>query len=218
MHDGTSGVYSATTPTLTDGQQFRLQLDSSGRLIVTTGSASGSGSGIAMASKMVNATASAMTRPANTTAYSGGDAVSNNATASSVTPISFTATDTNDAPVALTHLEILTTDTGPATAGATFEVWLFNSDPTANSGVGGGDNAAFSQKQAGYVGRMQGTFIAASDGSMAICTPVEGTFISTKPLSGGTTIYALLKTLTAFTPSANSTTFTATLRGLQGRA
>ena len=65
---------------------------------------------------------------------------------------------------------------------------------------------------------MQGTFIAASDGSMAICTPVEGSFIPATPSSGGTAIYALLKTLTAFTPSANSTTFTATLKGVQGRA
>ena len=168
--------------------------------------------------KPIVVSATAMTRPANTTAYSAGDAVSNNATAPSVAPISFTASDIADAPLLLTHVEVLSTDTGPATASATFEVWLFNSDPTANSGVSGGDNAAFSQKMAGFVGRMQGTFIAASDGSMAICTPVEGSFISTTPSPGGTTIYALLKTLTAFTPSANSTTFTATLKGIQGRA
>ena len=173
---------------------------------------------VTYAPKLINASATAMTRPANTTAYSAGDAVSNNATAGSVTPISFTASDLADAPVALTHLEFLSSDAGPGTAGATFEAWLFNSDPTAGSGVGGGDNAAFSQKQAGFIGRMQGTFIAASDGSMAVLTPVEGTFIATRPASGGTTIYALLKTLTAFTPSANSTTFTGTLRGVQGRA
>lgn len=160
----------------------------------------------------------AMTRPANVTAYSAGDAVSNNATAASVTAIAWAISDTNDAPLLLTRCELLSTDTGPATAGATFEIWLFNSDPTANSGVGGGDNAAFSQKQAGFIGRMSGTFIAASDGSIAILTPVEGSFIATKPVSGGTTIYGLLKTLTAFTPSANSTTFTGTLEGIQGRA
>jgi hypothetical protein len=168
--------------------------------------------------KPIVVVATAMSRPANTTAYSAGDAVSNNATAASVTPVGFAASDVNNAPMLLTHVELLSTDTGPATAVATFEVWLFNSDPTANAGVGGGDNAAFSQKQAGFIGRMQGTFIAASDGSMAICTPVEGSFIPTTPSSGGTTIYALLKTLTAFTPSANNTTFTATLKGVQGRA
>lgn len=168
--------------------------------------------------KPVIAPAVAMTRPANATPYSAGDAVSNNATASGVTPISFAASDVNNAPLLLTHVELLSADSGPATAGATFEVWLFNSDPTANSGVGGGDNAAFSQKRAGFIGRMQGAFIAASDGSVAICTPVEGSFIPTTPSPGGTTIYALLKTLAAFTPSASSTGFTATLKGIQGRA
>ncbi|MBN9086256.1 MAG: hypothetical protein J0J01_05070 [Reyranella sp.] len=168
--------------------------------------------------KPINAVAAAMSRPANTTPYAVGDAVSNNATAASVTPISFAAADLSDAPVLLTHLEILSTDTGPAAAGATFEAWLFNADPTANAGVGGGDNAAFSQKQAGFVGRLSGSFIAASDGSIAMLTPVDGSFVGTRPVAGGTTIYALLKTLTAFTPSANGTTFTCTLRGVQGRA
>jgi|GraSoiStandDraft_4_1057263.scaffolds.fasta_scaffold105583_2 hypothetical protein len=168
--------------------------------------------------KLINAGAAAMNRPANTTPYSAGDAVSNNATAASVTPISFSAADTADAPLMLTHLEILSTDAGPAAAGATFEAWLFNADPTANAGVGGGDNAAFAQKQAGFLGRMAGSFIAASDGSIAMLTPVDGSFIGARPVTGGTTIHALLKTLTAFTPSANGTTFTCTLRGVQGRA
>lgn len=159
-----------------------------------------------------------MARPGNVTPYSVGDGVMNNATAGSVVALAFAIGDLADAPLLLTHLELLSTDTGPAAAGATFEAWLFNTDPTLNTGVGAGDNAAFSQKQAGFIGRMQGTFIAASDGSMAICAPVEGSFIPTAPVSGGVTIYALLKTLTAFTPSANSTTFTATLKGLQGRA
>jgi hypothetical protein len=168
--------------------------------------------------KLINAVAAAMTRPANTTPYAAGDAVSNNAAAASVTPISFAAADLNDAPVLLTHLEILSTDAGPAAAGATFEAWLFNADPTANAGIGGGDNAAFSQKQAGVIGRMQGAFIAASDGSIAMLTPVDGTFVGARPVAGGATIYALLKTLTGFTPSASGTVFICTLRGVQGRA
>ena len=167
---------------------------------------------------IVVAAAAVLTRPANTTAYSAGDAVSNSATAAGVTPISFAASDVANAPVTLTHLELLSTDSGPGAAGAAFEAWLFNADPTANAGVGGGDNAAFSQKQAGFVGRMSGTFIAASDGSMAILTPVEGSFLPTTPASGGVAIHALLKTLAAFTPGASSTTFTATLKGFQGRA
>lgn len=169
-------------------------------------------------SKIINAAAaSVVTRPANQTPYAANDHVANNATAASVTPIVFSPADMAGQPMLLTHLELLSTDTGPATAGATFEVWLFNSDPTLSSGVGGGDNAAFSQKQAGFIGRMSGTFIAASDGSMAILTPVEGNFIPVRADSD-VRIWALLKTLTAFTPSANSTTFTATLKGVQGRA
>jgi hypothetical protein len=167
---------------------------------------------------IVAAAAAVLTRPANTTAYSAGDAVSNSATAASVTPLTFAAADAANAPITLTHLVLLSTDTGPGAAGATFEAWLFNADPTANAGVGGGDNAAFSQKQAGFVGRLSGTFIAASDGSTAVLTPVEGSVLPTAPLAGGTTVYALLKTLTAFTPRANGTSFTATLKGYQGRA
>lgn len=169
--------------------------------------------------RAINAAAAAMTRPANTTAYAAGDAVSNSATAASVMPIAFAAVaDLADAPVLLTHLEILSTDSGPATAGVTFEAWLFNSDPTANAGVGGGDNSAFAQKQAGFIGRMSGNFIAASDGSIAMLTPIDGSYVGARPVAGGTTIYALLKTLGPFTPSASGTTFSCTLRGVQGRA
>jgi hypothetical protein len=158
-------------------------------------------------------------RPANQAPYSANDAVSNHATAASVAAITFAASDLADAPVLLTALEILTADTGPATAGATFEAEFYNADPTASTGVQGGDNAAYSQKRAGYVGRMQGIFTACADGSKAILTPVEGNFIITAPLSGGLTLYVPgFKTLTAFTSSANSTVFACTLRGIQGRA
>ena len=168
-------------------------------------------------SRFFSAAASAMTRPANTTAYTAADAVSNNATAGSVTAISFTLSDTNDDPIAIEAGRILSTDTGPGTAGAAFELWLFNSDPTASTGVGGGDNAAFSQKQDGFIGKMSGTFFPASDGSIAELAPASVSRILAAPVSGAKTVYALLKTLTAFTPSANSTTFTCSLQGYQGR-
>ena len=45
---------------------------------------------------------------------------------------------------------------------------------------------------------------------------MDGEFLIAKPTS--LTLYALLKTQTAFTPSAVSTTWDATLRGLQARA
>jgi hypothetical protein len=162
------------------------------------------------------AAASAMTRPANTTAYAANDAVSNNGTAGSVTAISFTVSDANDDPVSLERMRVMSTDTG--LSGVTFRAWLFNSDPTANSGVGGGDNAAFSQKQAGFIGTMSGTFLAFSDGYGALLVPDAGARIVANPVSGAQTVFALLQTLTGFTPSANSTTFTCALEGFQGRA
>jgi pilus assembly protein Flp/PilA len=163
-----------------------------------------------------DAAASAYTRPANTTAYTANDAVSNNGTAGSVTAISLSLSDVNDDTVTLERIRILSTDTG--VQGKNFRVWLFNSDPTANSGVGGGDNAAWSQKQAGFIGSMSGTFRAFSDGAGAVCIPDEGTRIITAPVTGAKTVFALLQTLDAFTPSANSTTFTLTAEGFQGAA
>lgn len=164
----------------------------------------------------VHATASAMTRPANTTPYTALDAVSNNATAGSVTAISLTASDINDQPIALTRCRIASTDTG--VAGKSFRVWLYSADPTASSGIVGGDNAAFSTKQGAFIGTMVGTFYTFSDGSVATCVPEFGQFIITTPTSGARTVFALLQTLDAFTPSANSTTFTLTIEGLQNRA
>ena len=171
------------------------------------------------ASHLIAATGSTLTRPANTTAYSANDSVSDNGTAGSVTANTVTISDLNGNPVALTRVRLATTDTGPATAGATFEMWLFRSDPTANSGVGGGDNAAYSQKQAGFVGRLSGTFPSGfSDGSVAVLTPVEGTVSIANAGDGALTLWWQLRTLTAFTPSANSTTFIPTFEGIQGRA
>lgn len=166
--------------------------------------------------RMFAAAFSTLTRPANTTAYAANDAVSNNATAGSVTAQSATVADVNDDLILVERVRVLSTDTG--TAGISFRVWLFNSDPTASSGVGGGDNAAWSQKQAGFVGTMSGTFRAASDGSVAVLVPDEGARIICKPVSGAKTLYALVQTLGAFTPSANSTTFDMTAEGIQGRA
>ncbi len=159
--------------------------------------------------------ASAMTRPANTTAYTAGDAVSNNATAGSVTAISFTLADANDAPVIIQRCRIASTDTG--VAGKSFRVYLYQSDPTASTGIVGGDNAAFSTKQGTFIGALEGIFRTFSDGSVAVCAPVEGLSVITNPTSGARTVFALLQTIDAFTPSANSTTFTLTLEALQGR-
>lgn len=167
-----------------------------------------------------DATASAMTRPANTTPYTANDAVSNNATAGSVSAISVTLADVNDAPLVIRRGRLATTDTGLASAGVlgkAFRVWLYRADPTASSGIVGGDNAAFSTKQGSFIGTLVGNFYGFSDGAVAMLAPEVGVDIVTSPVSGAQTIFALLQTLEDFTPSANSTTFTLTLEALQGR-
>src|SRR6185503_10818913 len=82
-----------------------------------------------------------LTRPANTTAYTALDSISDNATAGSVTALSATVSDTNDDPIFVNEILVSSTDTG--LAGKRIRAYLFNSDPTSSTGVGGGDNAAY---------------------------------------------------------------------------
>jgi hypothetical protein len=166
--------------------------------------------------RMFAAVFGTLTRPANTTAYTANDAVSNNGTAASVTAQTATVSDVNDDPISLRRIRIISTDTG--LGGQVLQAWLFSSDPTASTGVQGGDNAAFSQKEAGFIGTMTGTLRAMFDGAAGVLTPDEGAEIITKPVSGAQTIYVVYKTLTGWTPSANSTTIIATAEGVQGQA
>lgn len=216
-------VYTITEDAKTKKLQRVVQSQSDGTEItpVSVGQASAANSlPVVLASdkpvkaRFLVADASAMTRPANATPYSANDAVSNNATAGSVTAISITVSDVNDHNISLDRIRIASTDTGAA--GKAFRVWLYRSDPTASSGIVGGDNAAFSTKQGTFIGSMSGTFSTFSDGSTAVCVPDAGARIICRPTSGAMTVFALLQTLEAFTPSANSTTFTLTAEGFQG--
>lgn len=175
-------------------------------------------SALSVRSRFIQATFGTITRPANTTPYGINDAVSNNATAGSVTSQTATVSDVNDDPVTLERLRLDSTDTG--FAGKAMRAWFWSTDPTASTGIVGGDNAAFSTKKTtqGFLGTMSGVLRTFSDGSSGILTPDEGQRIITKPVSGAMTVYYLLQVLEAATPSANSTTFIGTLEGFQGRA
>jgi hypothetical protein len=162
------------------------------------------------------ANATTLTRPANVTAYSANDSISDNAIAGNVSALPITVSSTNDWPIAIERLRFITTDTG--IAGKNMRAWLYNSDPTANSGVQAGDNVAFSNKSAGYIGTMSGLFRAMQNGAVVTLVPDEGGSIKTLPGSGAKTIWYQLQTLDAFTPSANSMTFAPTLEGYQGHA
>lgn len=166
-----------------------------------------------------------LTRPANTTAYTAADSISDNATAGSVTALTATIADVNDDPLFISEILVTSTDTG--LAGKKLRAYLFNSDPTASSGVSGGDNAAYAQKKAGYVGSLMGFMETGfSDGTVGRLVPSfnetnlsqAGGFIVTKPTSGAKTLFIQYQAVEAFTPSANSTTIIGTARGWQARA
>jgi hypothetical protein len=131
-----------------------------------------------------------------------------------------TVADVNDEPVTIERLRLTTEDTG--IRGKAVRVFLYRSDPTADTGVVAGDNAAFSNKRAGFVGSLSGTFSAVtgafSDGAVACLVPDQGSRIIATPGTGARTLWWQLQTLEDFTPSANSTTFTPTVEGFQGAA
>lgn len=178
-----------------------------------------------MSPRAFTATFTTLTRPANTTAYAAADSISDNATAGSVTALSASVSDTNDDPITITEILVSSTDTG--LAGKKLRAYLFNSNPTSNSGVGGGDNAAYSQKVAGYIGSFMGYMETGfSDGTVGRLVPTfnetnytpAGGFVVAVPTSGAKTLYIQYQAVEAFTPSANSTTIIGKAKGYQGRA
>lgn len=166
--------------------------------------------------KHINVAGATLTRPNNSTPYTANDSISDNGTAGSVTALSVTVSDNNDAPVDITEVLLDTTDTG--VGGKALRIHVFNSDPTANSGVGAGDNAAWSNKRAGWVGTFSGTMQAFSDGAKGTLVSDGAPVRIVNVESGGQRLWYQLQTLSDFTPSANSSTFTPRFKGYQGRA
>lgn len=215
------GALTETAPasdTASSGLNGRLQRIAQRLTTMLTGISLAAGTALIgkVKTKFIVATGSALTRAANQTPYTALDAISDNATPGSVTAKTITVSDVNDDSVALERFRLDSSDTG--IAAKSVRVWLYSSDPTASSGVVGGDNLAFSNKKAGFIGTMSGTFRAFSDGSVAVCVPDEGSRVITVPGSGARTIWWQLQALDGFTPSANSTTFTPTAEGFQGAA
>lgn len=158
-------------------------------------------------------TATAMARPADTTVYTSGDAIANSATAGSVTPIAFACADISAQPFRIERLLLRTTDTGLA-ASRTVRAYVYKGSaaPTAASG----DNAAMTvPAPSDLIGTLTGTFIAASGGGYADLRPETGPDILAFPTAQ--TVWVLLQSIDGFTPSANSTTITGTMQGVQER-
>jgi hypothetical protein len=166
---------------------------------------------------IVTATGSGiLTRPANTTTYAAADSISDNATAGSVTALPVTLSDTNDDPVNIIEILLDCNDTG--FSGASMRVHLFFSDPTASTGVQGGDNAPYSQKRAGWMGSFSGTMMSFFDGSRGVLIPDGPAVKIARVESGGKRVWWQLQILSAATPASNSSVFTPVFKGYQGRA
>jgi hypothetical protein len=167
-----------------------------------------------LAERYFNATFATLTR-STTAAYAINTSISNSSIAVSVTALSATVVNSNNAPFFISSVIVDTNDTALAAA-CQLRAYLFNSDPTANSGVGAGDAATYSNKRAGYIGSMVGYFQAFSDGGKARLVPEVGSYIMAFPVTSSQNVYIQYQTLTAFTPSSSNSTLIGTVSGVQG--
>jgi hypothetical protein len=141
------------------------------------------------------ATSATFTRPANTTAYAIGDVVG------SATTINNTLAgigSTTGAPFIVANAAIRIDINAIPSGMGTFRLHLYDSAPTAIA-----DNVAFnipSGDRAKYIGYVEISTI--TDMGDTLYVNSENINLFRKLATGSTTIYAMLQTLTAFTPSS----------------
>lgn len=141
--------------------------------------------------------------------------MSNHATAGNVIALKADIASHNDQPVELRKITLVCNDLG--FANCAIAMHLFSSDPTANTGVQAGDNAAYSNKGAGYLGRFEGYFRSFSDLLHATLIPSEGEGLILKPAAGTQRIWFQYQVLTAGAAMTASSTLTPTFRGRFGQ-
>ena len=157
---------------------------------------------------------SSFTRPANTTAYAANQEVSNNTTAGSVTPLSWSVLRAAGDAFQIQRVRISKTNT--SLTNASFKLDLFEASPTVTVGDGGawnnGSGTLACNQGLTWIGSVSITMgTAGSDGcngSLALAAPIV-----TSPGSG-TTIYGILSALAAYTPGS-AETFKVTLEGVR---
>lgn len=147
-------------------------------------------------------TASAFTRPADINAYTALDAVSNNTTAGSVTPITLAVARANDAPTQIRRLDLMISGATSPWANQTLRAHLFRSTPVTTSG----DNALFAVPMAGYLGYID-IYMgpALTDGVQGSGALAVGSEMTVLPASGTVNVFALLQTMSTVTPASAST-------------
>ena len=141
------------------------------------------------------------TRPADTTAYTAGDLVSNNTTAGSITVQSFAASRVTAGSGLIRRIRLTSNHTTGLSA-IQFKVRLWTTAPTYTNG----DNGAYAVATgaAGYIGSFLATFEQFADGATAIGAPTVGAEVAFK-LGSGTAIFWDMEAITGFTPQSAKT-------------
>lgn len=148
------------------------------------------------------------TRPANTTAYAFGQTIANSVTAGSVTPMPFAICPANGVPVYIIKARIYYQTSGNAgialTAGQILRLHLFGQSPT----VAAGDGATFSNTMVNWMGTLTGSFTYdGTDWSVGELAPDFASFVECNPAGGSSTIYGLLESRGAWTPTSGGIIF-----------
>jgi hypothetical protein len=153
---------------------------------------------------------STFVRPANTTAYATGQLVANSVTAGAVVPMAFKLD--NSFPMGqfrLTRARLV--KTSAVTTNATFRLHLYQVLPAVTNGDGG---VWLSTQAANWLGNIDiSSMLAFSDGAAGTGSCVAGSEQIVR-MTQGTTIYALVAALGAYTPTS-AEQFTVTLEPLE---
>jgi hypothetical protein len=201
-NDATSGIYNSVLPTLTNGQQSRLQVDSSSRLIVsaagTAGTAGGGVQSVQGVAGMLPVTSGGvyasvggtLTKSTKTTAYSSGQLIAQSATAGSCSGIALAVARINDGTGMVRRLRLKTTDA--TWLNATIRVHLYKDTPTFANGDAG--NWAAGTTESNYIGYSDIVLDRSfSNAVKGIGTPASGSEWNFEPSTGTQNIYAVLE-------------------------
>lgn len=147
-------------------------------------------------------TATAFTRPADTTAYASGDLVANSTTAGSVVPIQLSVARINGGAGQIKRVRLKKSGTG--VTNAAFRVHFYTATPVPSNG----DNGAWLTTDTGWIGSFDVTIDKAFTASaQGVGIPTTGTELSFNVAAGAKVLFALIEARGVYTP-ASAETFT----------
>ena len=193
-----TGIYNSTAPTLADGQQAQVQVNSDGSLRV-----GGIGSAPILASIPYSAVSATMTKHSSTS-YTSGKLIAQSATAGSCSAIVLAVARAVNTTGRIPRLRLKVDDVAasPGWLGATIRVHLFRNNPTFTNADGGDFAGGISESL--WLGKcdvlMDTQF---SDYIKGNGVPYNGNYFSFEPASGTQNIYAVLESRSAVTVTAS---------------